>query len=694
MRNRISKYARMLGLVLCLTLSLESVAFAAGNPAEKEQEAALVTVEEGEMPGSVEGEVSGGGTESGEPEETPVVKLEENYEVRWLADKMSYIYTGEEIRPEVAVCSRADGAALDPRFYEVSYENNTNVGTAKVVVTGIEEQGYTGSLAKEFTITKKALKDTKFSYSKTCYYTGKDVKSPVTIKDGSRTLVLNTDYTVSYSNCKEIGTAKLKVTGKGNYTGTLSGSYSIKLGKVAISKISAVTYNQIKLTWNKVPGASGYKVYRSTKSGGSYSLIKTITSGSTVSYTNTGLTNGRTYYYKVIAYRTVKGVKKYSPYSPVKSQRAQVAQAGMSSVKAKNYSSVVVSWKKVPYANGYTIYRSTSKDGSYKSVGYTKTALSYTDAKCTTGVTYYYKVRAYRYNGKTKYYGLASSAMSGKAVPNKVSVSSSSKAYADKVNLVWAKVSGASGYEVYRKAKNEAEYTLVKTLSGNSSVKCTDAGLEKEEYYYKVRAYRTVNGKKVYGSFSSVFTKYSGGWRYVNGYKLYYDENGKLVKDVRKIIGKQSSYEIRVNKQMSCVTVYAKDGNNGYIIPVVAFACSPGSATPTGTFYTPQKYRWRELYGAQGQWCTRITGHVLFHSPPYSRFDNHTLWAKEYNKLGTWASAGCVRLRSGDAKWIYDNCKLKTKVKIYNSSNAGPLGKPKYAKIPLSQNWDPTDPTV
>ena len=195
------------------------------------------------------------------------------------------------------------------------------------------------------------------------------------------------------------------------------------------------------------------------------------------------------------------------------------------------------------------------------------------------------------------------------------------------------------------------------------------------------------------GSTEESFKEGKNGWFYEGGYKLYY-VNGKLKTDVRSIVGKQSSYEIRINRQKSCVTVYAKDGTRGYIIPVIAFACSPGEATPTGTFYTSDKYRWHELYGAMGQWCTRITGHVLFHSPPYTKFDNHTLWAKEYNKIGTWASQGCVRLRSGDAKWIYDNCKSSTKVIIYNNSNPGPLGKPVYAKIPLSQNWDPTDPTV
>ena len=195
------------------------------------------------------------------------------------------------------------------------------------------------------------------------------------------------------------------------------------------------------------------------------------------------------------------------------------------------------------------------------------------------------------------------------------------------------------------------------------------------------------------GSTEESFKEGKNGWFYEGGYKLYY-VNGKLKTDVRSIVGKQPSYEIRINRQKSCVTVYAKDGTRGYIIPVIAFACSPGEATPTGTFYTSDKYRWHELYGAMGQWCTRITGHVLFHSPPYTKFDNHTLWAKEYNKIGTWASQGCVRLRSGDAKWIYDNCKSSTKVIIYNNSNPGPLGKPVYAKIPLSQNWDPTDPTV
>lgn len=249
-------------------------------------------------------------------------------------------------------------------------------------------------------------------------------------------------------------------------------------------------------------------------------------------------------------------------------------------------------------------------------------------------------------------------------------------------------VSGAECKFVWMK-DNWSEWGILKDYSTETSLKWIPSSVGRYYVYIDVRLNNLV--KTQYTVVDVV--KEKNGWYYEDGYKFYY-RNDVKVEDVRSILGQQSRYEIRVNKQLSCVTVYAKDGDNGYIIPVVAFACSPGADTPLGTFYTQEKYRWHHLYGADGQFCTRITGHVLFHSPPYSKFDNHTLWPKEYNRLGSWASAGCVRLRSGDAKWIYDNCVLSTKVVIYNSNIAGPFSKPVYDKIPLTQTWDPTDPYV
>lgn len=187
------------------------------------------------------------------------------------------------------------------------------------------------------------------------------------------------------------------------------------------------------------------------------------------------------------------------------------------------------------------------------------------------------------------------------------------------------------------------------------------------------------------------------GWYYELGYKFYY-KNGVKQVDLDGILPWQSSYYIKVNRTTCSVTVYAKDGANGYIIPVKRFACSvglPSTPTPTGTYYTPAKYRWHTLMGpSYGQYCTRIVGGILFHSVAGYNMTSYNIRAKDYNKLGQPASHGCVRLNVRDSKWIYDNCLLNTKVTIYDSSNPGPLGKPTTIKIPAWQNWDPTDPNV
>lgn len=157
-------------------------------------------------------------------------------------------------------------------------------------------------------------------------------------------------------------------------------------------------------------------------------------------------------------------------------------------------------------------------------------------------------------------------------------------------------------------------------------------------------------------------------------------------------------YYIKINRQQNCVTVYALDSNGQYTKPVKAFACSVGvnNATPKGTFAIPAKYRWHALMGGvYGQYCSRITGGVLFHSVFYSSQDPSKLAYNAYNRLGQTASHGCVRLCVEDAKWIYDNCPIGTKVTIYDSSDPGPLGKPTPIRIDVNspyRGWDPTDP--
>lgn len=155
-------------------------------------------------------------------------------------------------------------------------------------------------------------------------------------------------------------------------------------------------------------------------------------------------------------------------------------------------------------------------------------------------------------------------------------------------------------------------------------------------------------------------------------------------------------YRITVNLTDNIVTIYEKDSAGRYTTPDRAFVCSAGSYTPEGTFRTTNKYIWRPLFGnVFGQYATRITGSILFHSVPYLKQDKSTLEYDEYNKLGTTASAGCIRLTAADAKWIYDNCPSGTVVEMYRGNRKEPLQPEQPAKIDISDSrkgWDPTDP--
>ncbi|MGN0158037.1 MAG: L,D-transpeptidase family protein [Brotaphodocola sp.] len=186
------------------------------------------------------------------------------------------------------------------------------------------------------------------------------------------------------------------------------------------------------------------------------------------------------------------------------------------------------------------------------------------------------------------------------------------------------------------------------------------------------------------------------GWHYVDGLKFYFNNSGAMIMDVDDIIGKQSSYQLHVNKTLNCLTVFAKDGDNGYTIPVKAMLTSVGDDTPLGTFTTPEKYRWRLMVNdSWTQYATRIKAGAgfLFHSITYESPDNMTLFNNGYNNLGVSRSLGCVRLTCANAKWVYDNCKLGTEVVIYeDAEKPGPFFKPYQVWIPKDQRWDPTDP--
>lgn len=185
------------------------------------------------------------------------------------------------------------------------------------------------------------------------------------------------------------------------------------------------------------------------------------------------------------------------------------------------------------------------------------------------------------------------------------------------------------------------------------------------------------------------------------------DENAvkeSKVENEKEIKENKNKYYVKVNNTANVVTIYTKDAEGNYTVPVKAMICSIGTATPTSGKYklNGTKHRWHTLFGhtpgtyVYGQYTTAIVGNILFHSVPYTtKGDPSTLEYQEYDKLGTKASAGCIRLTVQDAAWIYNNISTGTIVEFYNDSNPGPLGKPGAQKISgntVCRGWDPTDP--
>ena len=154
-------------------------------------------------------------------------------------------------------------------------------------------------------------------------------------------------------------------------------------------------------------------------------------------------------------------------------------------------------------------------------------------------------------------------------------------------------------------------------------------------------------------------------------------------------------YYIKINRKLNVVYVYGVSGNK-YSQLVKVFTCSTGRDTPLGVYKTLNKYEWKLLIGpCYGQYATRITGQILFHSVPYYSQSKDSLEYYLYNRLGRKDSLGCVRLTVADAKWIYDNCPLGTKVEIYDSDDLGGVEKPSTIHIDDNdprRGWDPTDP--
>ncbi|MDE6149325.1 MAG: fibronectin type III domain-containing protein, partial [Ruminococcus sp.] len=331
-------------------------------------------------------------------------------------------------------------------------------------------------------------------------YDGSEKKPSVTIKDGTTTLIADSDYTVSYSNNINIGTATVTVTGKGSYMGSVKMNFNIIPATASNFKASSTSASAVKLTWNKVSGADGYIIYKYDNAKKTWVRVaKTTTNSNT--YTVSKLSAGTTYKFAVKAYKTVSGKEITSSSYPQLTTTTNPANITKTNFTT-SANTVKMSWNKVSGATGYRVYQYNTSTKKWKSVANTKNT-SYTFSKLSSGTTYKFTVRAYKTLNGTTYLSPKYSTFTTSTNPTTVSFKLT--AGSKKATVKWNKVSGATGYKVYYKTSKNGKWVALKTTTGTSYTK---TGLTKgKTYYFTVKAYRTVGGKTYNASYATKSVK-------------------------------------------------------------------------------------------------------------------------------------------------------------------------------------------
>ena len=400
----------------------------------------------------------------------------------------SYVYDGTYKKPAATVT--LDGKVLQAgKDYTISYRNNLNVGAATVIATGMGD--YTGYTSKNFTITKRAMAGGTVSVASSVSFTGSNITPSVTVKAAGRTLTSGTDYTVSYSNNKNVGTASVYVYGKGNYSGSLSAKFDIVPAKQQIQKLET-RYKGFYIDWAQKGSATGYDIEYSVNSNMSGAVSKHLTANKPDTLTVSGLAGDKVYYVRVRSYTNVNGKVYYGAWSDVKSIKTasnDITKATVSGISTKAFTGKAIT-QNVTIKVGNTVL----KNGTDYTVSYSNNKKV---GKATVKIT-----------GKGKYGGVITKTFTINPAKQEIQkLTAKSKAFF----IDWAQKGSATGYEVQYATNSKFTGAKKVTITNNKTDKTTVSKLSaNKKYYVRVRSYTTVNGTKYYGAWSatkSVTTK-------------------------------------------------------------------------------------------------------------------------------------------------------------------------------------------
>mgnify|MGYP000857196790 FL=1 len=394
----------------------------------------------------------------------------------------SYVYDGTYKKPAATVTF--GGKVLqEGKDYTISYRNNLNVGVTTVIATGMGD--YTGYTSKNFTITKRALAGGTVSVASSVSFTGSNITPSVTVKVAGRTLTSGTDYTVSYSNNKNVGKATVKITGKGNYSGSLNAKFDIVPAKQQIQKLET-KYKGFYIDWAQKGSATGYDVEYSVNANMSGAVSKHLTANKPDTLTVNGLSGDKTYYVRVRSYTNVNGKVYYGAWSDVKSIKTannDITKATVSGISTKAFTGKAIT-QNVTVKVGNTVL----KNGTDYTVSYSNNKKV---GKATVKIT-----------GKGKYGGVITKTFKINPAKQEIQkLTAKSKAFF----VDWAQKGSATGYEIQYATNSKFTSAKKVTITNNKTDKTTVSKLSaNKKYYVRVRSYTTVGGTKYYGAWSAV----------------------------------------------------------------------------------------------------------------------------------------------------------------------------------------------
>lgn len=500
--------------------------------------------------------VTGTGNYSGELKGTFIISQKDITGANVTIPQESYEYTGTEIKPEVTV-TLSDGTGLIfGTDYTVSYEDNTDIGTATVNVIG--RGNYTGKANGSFGIGAD-IKDAEIVLSMDQYiYSGRRNTPKATVVFAGKTLVENVDYTISYEDCIDAGTARVVVSGKGNYGGTAEKTFEIARKGITGANVT-IPQECYEYISKEIRPEATVTLSDGTVLKNAIEYIVDYTDNIEVGTATITVTGTGNYIGYVTKTFTIIEAKKDdgsetkpgdgsetkpgdgsetkpgdgsetkpgdgSETKPGDGSETKPGDGGKTEPvdvpaiitvnkttisKVENKATgVKLTWKKVSDATGYVVYRKNSGSKSWKKIKIVKGAskTTYTDStvKSKHGTVYSYRIESYKsVNGQTAKAVSKEKKILRLTAPTKLKIANQK---GRKLSVTWKKQKKISGYQIqYSTGKAFAKGTKMTNIV-KSSDKAVIKKLKKgKTYYVRIRSYQKSGSKKTYSAWSS-YTK-------------------------------------------------------------------------------------------------------------------------------------------------------------------------------------------